>query len=83
MTTFETRSRVTPDAKLHVAVPAELANTDVRVTVEPVNGKTSGRAPMTGEEWREFVRATAGSIPDFPDVPRPGPDDYERRESLG
>jgi len=87
MTAFETTSRVGADGKLHLSVPGEFANKEVRVTVEPT-ATTNGVLPpgtrpavgsMTPAEWRDFVERTAGSIPDFPDVERPGPDSYEDR----
>jgi hypothetical protein len=85
MISYETRSRVASDGTLRVKLPAELADAEVRVTVEatsngvPPTPLTDDR-PRTREEWRAFIRETRGSIPDFPDVERPGPDDYERRE---
>jgi hypothetical protein len=83
MTMFETNSRVGPDGKLLVVLPAEFANADVHVIVNPANG-TNGvaapRPPKTKEEWRKFAEETAGSIPDFPDIDRPGPDSYEKRD---
>jgi hypothetical protein len=78
MTTFETTSRVGPDGRLHVAVPPELANTEVRVRVDPAlstngalpSGTRPARRQMSQDEWRAFIDEFAGSIPDFPDVER-------------
>lgn len=74
MATFETRSRVGKDGKLHLSVPPSLAGQDVHVIVEraePTNAHASAARPrMTPEAWREFIRSTAGSMPEFPDVER-------------
>jgi len=88
VSTFETRSRVGPDGKLHVSVPPELANTDVLVRVDPASapngalppGTRPARRAMTAEEWKAFVESTAGTIPDFPGVERPGPAEYDKRD---
>ncbi len=84
MAAFETRSRVGPDGTLHLTVPASLAGKDVHVIVEraeTANGYMAGdRPPMSPDQWREFIRSTAGSMPDLPDVERPGPSDYEKRD---
>jgi hypothetical protein len=62
-------------------VPPDFANSEVRVTVESSPADRNGvpARPVSAEEWREFVKRTAGSIPDFPEVERPGPDSYENR----
>jgi hypothetical protein len=83
MSIYETRSRVASDGTLRLKLPPEMADAEVRITVEPAsNGAVPApdARPRTTEEWREFIRATRGSIPDFPDVDRPGPGDYERRD---
>jgi hypothetical protein len=82
MSTYETTSRVAPDGTLRLQLPPELADAEVHITVEPTsNGPATPAArPRTREEWRQFIHATRGSIPDFPDVERPGPADYERRD---
>lgn len=80
MTMFETNSRAGPDGKLHLTLPAELANIDLHITVEPAkpsNGEAAPRKRKTQEEWRDFIMRFAGSMPDFPDIDRPGPDDYD------
>lgn len=41
---------------------------------------TGAPRPKTQEEWAAFIDSFVGSIPDFPDVERPGPDSYEKRE---
>jgi hypothetical protein len=71
---YQTRSHIGPDGKLSIPVPEELANTEVRVTVEP-SGNGAGairraQRTMTLDKWRKFINETAGSVPDFPDVPR-------------
>jgi hypothetical protein len=83
MSVFEVNSQIGPDGKLLVVLPPELANTLVHVTVEATNrsnGVPATAAPKTREEWRKFIEATAGSMPDFPDIERPGPDSYEKRD---
>jgi hypothetical protein len=55
------RSKVDADGILRVAAPLGPAEADreVQVTIEPL------AAPrMTQDEWREFIRSTAGSIAD-------------------
>jgi hypothetical protein len=77
---YETNSRVGPDGKLLVALPLELANTDVHITVEPANRTNGTPTPpkeKPKEEWRDFIMRFAGSMPDFPDIERPGPEDYD------
>ena len=85
MTTINIHSRVGPDGTLTVALPPSMANAEVHVIVSPVaplNGTAalSAREPMSDEDWRRFVQSTAGSMPDFPDIERPGPDSYEKRD---
>lgn len=83
MSTYETKSRVASDGVLHLRLPPEMADAEVRITVEPLtNGATppKGIRPRTPEEWRSFIRETRGSISDLPDVSRPGPDLYESRD---
>ena len=54
-------SRVGADGVLHLTVPLgkDDADREVAVTIVPV-----GPVPMSPEEWRNFVLATAGSITD-------------------
>jgi hypothetical protein len=91
LTTIDIHSRVGPDGKLTVSLPPSMANAEVLVSVQPI-GPANGHSappttpapdkPMTQEEWRAFIDRFAGSMPDFPDVERPGPDSYEQREPL-
>jgi len=71
-------SRVSADGILNIALPIGKADADreVQVTVDPV-----GSSPMTQEEWRSFVLATAGSISD-PSFVRHEQGEYECREEL-
>ncbi len=71
-------SRVGADGILHITVPIGKADADreVQVTIDPI-----GPTPMTQEEWRKFVLATAGSITD-PSFVRHEQGEYERREEL-
>ena len=73
-------SRVGADGVLHINVQIgkEDANRDVQVTIDPIR---AGSPPMTQEEWRQFVMATAGSITD-PSFVRHDQGEYERREEL-
>ena len=50
-------------------------------SASPPSGPIPPAIPtMTPEEWRRFIRSTAGSMPDLPDIERPGPDSYDRRD---
>ncbi len=71
-------SRVGPDGVLHVTVPvgAAEANQEVQVTIEPARP-----ARMGADEWRAWVRATAGSVTD-PTFRRHQQGVLEERESL-
>jgi hypothetical protein len=71
-------SRVDSDGVLRVTVPVGVAdaNQEVQVTIEPA------RAPrMTSNEWRTWVRTTAGSVTD-PTFRRHEQGAYEEREPL-
>lgn len=87
MTAYETRSHIGPDGKLVLSVPREYANLDVRVLVEPTTDR-NGTLPagtrmpdrtFTRDEWRLRLKQSAGSLPEFPDVERPGPNTFEDR----
>ena len=71
-------SRVGVDGTLHLTVPMGEADADreVQVTIDPVLP-----SPMTQDEWRNFVRSTAGSITD-PSFVRHEQGQYEHREEL-
>ena len=74
------QSRVGPDGVLHIDIPMgkEVADREVQVTIDPFR---TGPAPMTQEEWRQFVMETAGSITD-PSFVRHDQGEYEQREEL-
>jgi hypothetical protein len=74
------QSRVGSDGVLHVTIlfGKEDADREVRVIIDPA---PVGPPPMTQEEWRDFVLATAGSITD-PSFVRHEQGQYERREAL-
>ncbi len=82
MSLFEIRSRVGPDGKLHIDVPS-MANTDVRVTIEPVNGPATNGVPRrpTKAERSAVLRRLAGSVTD-PTFDRPPQGSFEERDSL-
>lgn len=71
-------SRVGADGVLQLQVPigAADAEREVEVTIDPVLAP-----PMTQEEWRKWVLATAGSITD-PSFVRHEQGEYEHREEL-
>lgn len=71
-------ARVGADGVLHLTVPIGTTDADreVQVTIDPV-----GPPAMTQEEWRHFVRTTAGSVTD-PSFVRHEQGEYERREEL-
>jgi hypothetical protein len=81
MNAIVVKSKVGPDGVLRVTVPvgeAE-ANREVQVTIAPA---TAAAPPsMTPEAWRDFVRATAGSVTD-PSFVRHDQGAYEAREDL-
>lgn len=83
MTSFETKSHVGPDGKLLVNLPASMANTDVRVRVEPLNGHSvpEGGKTMTRAEWRSFIRSSTGVIAD-PTFRRHPQGEPEQRKAL-
>jgi len=74
------QSRVGSDGVLHVTIPfgKEDADREVRVIIDPA---PVGPPPMTQEEWRDFVLATAGSISD-PSLVRHEQGEYEWRQEL-
>lgn len=71
------REKVGSDGVLHLALPPGTAEVgqEVQVTIEPV------KPTLTQEEWRAWVLATAGSIPD-PTFLRHEQGEYEQREEL-
>jgi hypothetical protein len=73
------KSKVGSDGILHLELPlgVEEADTEVRVTVEPVAAKK----PITQEEWRAWVDSMAGSITDLT-FERPPQGDFEERQPL-
>jgi hypothetical protein len=72
------RSRVNPEGVLHIEIPLGVADAgkEVQVTIDPIEP-----APISQEEWRRFILATAGSIDD-PSFFRHDQGQYEIRESL-
>ena len=78
MNSIVLHSRVGSDGVLHLDVPIGEAgaNREVQVTIDPL-----GLAPLTQEEWRNFVLSTAGSITD-PSFVRHEQGAYEQREEL-
>lgn len=73
------QSRVGSDGVLHIDIPMgkEDADREVQVTIDPVQ---VGPSPMTQEEWRQFVKETAGAWQG--DLERPEPLEYEQRDEM-
>ena len=71
------KSMVSGDGVLHLSLPVgiEEANKEVQVTVEAMIP-----APMSQEEWREFILCTGGKWQG--DFERPEQGTYEQREPL-
>ena len=72
------QSRVGSDGVLHLDIGKDVADREVRVTIDPVPRSSTS---MTQEEWRQFVMGTAGSITD-PSFVRHEQGEYEQREEL-
>ncbi len=72
------QSKVDSNGVLQLTLPVGLydAGREVQITIEPV-----GPPAMSQEEWREFVRRTAGSITD-PTFRRHEQGEYEERKPL-
>ncbi len=60
---------------LSIALGSENANRQVRVVVEPLENVA------TDDQWQQFIRDTAGSIPD-PTFQRHPQGEFEQREEL-
>ena len=77
MTSIELTSKVDASGVLNLSIPLGTAeaNREVRVIVQPLDDV------MSDEEWREFVNATAGSIPD-PTFQRHPQGEFEQRDEL-
>ena len=91
MSLIEGRAHVGGDGKLHIPLPPTMRGKDVKYTldVQPSDAPQTNGAPTADADqvvaqarWRAHINRFAGSMPDFPDVERPGPDSYEQRESL-
>jgi hypothetical protein len=74
------QSRVGSDGVLHIDIPIgkEAADSVVQVTIDPVR---VAPAPMSQEEWKQFIMDTAGSITD-PAFMRDEQGEYEHRDEL-
>ena len=72
------KSRVGADGVLNVQVPLSKAdsNREVQLTIEP-----TASAPMSQDEWRQFVLATGGSVSD-PTFVRHEQGQFESRQEL-
>lgn len=78
MTRLEVKSRIGPDGVLDVKIPIgrEEANREVLVTVEATNHPAANI-----DDWRRFIRQTAGSIDD-PTFRRHEQGNIDQRENL-
>jgi len=82
MTPIQLRSRVGADGVLTLNVPVGIseANREVRITVEAVE-PSSAKPALSGEQWKQFIEETAGSITD-PTFKRPEQGEYEERGEM-
>jgi len=82
MTPIQLRSRVGADGVLTLSVPVGIseANREVKITVEPVE-PVAARPALSGEQWKQFIEETAGSINDLP-FKRPEQGEYEERGEM-
>jgi hypothetical protein len=73
-------SRVGADGVLKLTVPMDAldAGREVQVTIEPADSNASSTSQQ--EEWRQFIRETAGAWKG--DLERPDQGDYEKRDEL-
>ena len=73
-------SRVGADGVLKLTVPMDAldAGREVQVTIEPADSNVSSTSQQ--EEWRQFIRETAGAWKG--DLERPDQGDYEKRDEL-
>jgi hypothetical protein len=71
------KSRVGSNGVLQLTLPLGPAdaNQEVQITVEPID-----RPPLTPDEWRRGIMATAGKWQG--DFERPEQGDYEQRDQL-
>ena len=79
METIRTKLRTGPDGMLTVQVPSGLPDTDVEVIVVVQPLGTNGPArTSTPDEWKQFVKATAGAWQGEP-LARPTQGAFEAR----
>lgn len=81
MSAFERTFHIGPDGKVYFDVPPELANKDVRITVEPASNGATPAARMNAEQWRRFLDSVVGSIDD-PTFERQPQGDVVKREPM-
>ena len=77
MTSIEVKSKVDANGVLNLSIPIGRAdaNQEVRVVVEPLENV------LSREQWRQFVRTTAGSIADSTFQRHPQ-GEFEQREEM-
>ena len=80
MTRIVIHSRVGADGVLQLAVPMGVAEADreVEVTIKPAASELDHSIEQ--QEWRQFLRETAGAWQG--DFVRPDQGDYEQRDEL-
>lgn len=86
MNTLTTITHIDASGAIRLDLPnvPEIANVDVDVLVVLNPVATNGSASPTSTNgsdaaWRTHTDRFAGSMPDFPDIERPGPESYETR----
>lgn len=64
MKAIQLKSHVGHDGLLTINVPTEVRDRDVDVIVVIEHGNGAADRPSSSPDWANFVKATAGSIPD-------------------
>jgi hypothetical protein len=93
MSLIQGRAHIGPDGELRIPLPQSLRGQDVSYTldVQPLAPKRTNGHPSAGDsgeaadaraKWRAHIRRFAGTMPDLPDIERPGPDSYEPRDAV-
>ncbi len=75
---YRTSAHIGQDGTVFFTAPPDFLNSDVQITLEKQGLPTK----VQEMSWEDFLKTFAGSVPDFPDVERSGPDSFEEREEL-
>ena len=81
MKTIQLKSHVGPDGVLNLTVPTGIHDSDLDVLLVIDRDRGASAGPTGPDRWVEFVRSTAGSIPD-PTFIRHEQGAFESREEL-